>query len=367
MTRSGASLRLGRSHRKDGEVKNRDWGSRVEVIAMILGVAACLSGAASASAGVAGSRATTFTLYAKPLTVEFMNHADDRVRGMATNPFAAATAGLVIVAKGTEKSNGPFAGDDVLYTFNLYSTPALSKPTGTATFTCYFEFAKKATCEAYFKLANGLLLASGQVPFDGTRFSMQTEGGTSAFVGRRGAITAVSGGPNDVKAQRLDVTLTGTTGGSAAGKNLTLFSSATAVQYLNNADDEARGLTNNPFAGAVNKLRPKLTWKGNGPFAGDVVIYSFDLFRDSARKVHDGTAVYTCYFNYAHVAFCDAFYSVKSTGGTILASGPIDFNTTGFDLPVTGGTKGYIGASGSLKESATTTQNTQRIDFRLSG
>ncbi len=42
-----------------------------------------------------------------------------------------------------------------------------------------------------------------------------------------------------------------------AARKLTVYSVASQVQYLNNADDEARGMTNNPFDTALNKLRPK--------------------------------------------------------------------------------------------------------------
>src|ERR1700685_2631878 len=82
---------------------------------------------------------------------------------------------------------------------------------------------------------------------------------------------------------------------AAAGEHsLTIYTVASAVQYINNADDEARGMTNNPFSGTTNRLRPHLAWKGNGPFAGDVVIYSFKLYANSHLKNSVGLASYTC-------------------------------------------------------------------------
>jgi hypothetical protein len=340
---------------------------------LVMGVVVVLTGmlvlGAMAAAGSSGSAARSFVVYAKPSTVEFMNHADDRVRGMTTNPFAANAQALVLLTKGAEKGNGPFPGDDVLYTFKLYRDSGGSRSEGTATFTCYYTFGKRATCEAYFRLAGGLLLASGQIRFDSSGFELSASGGTEAYLGERGAITGLKGG-SSAGVQKLRVDLVSPAGSGLAagpGRSLAIYSSATAVQYLNNADDEARGLTNNPFSSGVNKLRPKLEWKGNGPFAGDVVIYSFNLFNDRSLKKKAGSATYTCYFNYKKMAFCNTYYSLKSGASTIVASGPIDFNTTGFSLPITGGTSRYVAARGELKETSVKTANAQRLEFRLLG
>jgi hypothetical protein len=338
----------------------------VVAVAWALVVGATAAGVARS----ADSSGKSFAIYAKPSTVEFMNHADDRVRGMAANPFAANAQALVLVTKGTEKGNGPFPGDDILYTFKLYPDAKLSKSDGTATFTCYYTFAKRATCEAYFKLNGGLLLASGQIQFGSSHFTLSASGGTEAYLGQRGAVTGVTGSGSPTAVQELQVDLVKPVGSGSkarAKRTLTIYSSATAVQYLNNADDEARGLTNNPFTSGLNKLKPKLTWKGNGPFAGDVVIYSFHLFSDRALKHRAGSATYTCYFNYAKIAFCDTYYSLQSGASTIVASGPIDFNRTGFSLPVTGGTSNYLAAGGEIKETPLKTANAQRLDFQILG
>ena len=102
-------------------------------------------------------------VYAVPATVQFMNHADDRLRGMSTNPFKLKAEAVILGKNGKEKGNGPFPGDDILYGFKLFADAKRSKPVGSAMFTCYYEFVKRATCDSYFDLAKGLLLASGQV------------------------------------------------------------------------------------------------------------------------------------------------------------------------------------------------------------
>ncbi len=240
-------------------------------------------------------------MYAAPTRVQFMNHADDRIRGMSANPFTPSQQALVILANGTEKKNGPFPGDDVLYSFALYPNSKLSKSNGSALFTCYFTFIKRATCEAYFQLKTGLVLASGQVRFNSTRFTLSVVGGTNAYLAshrvtwwRRPALEGKAGPAPRLRTARImradfahrAGTLAGCEAKLALGlhgrgarrdcrrvrrrrarrvrlrrrpeHSMTIYSVATNVQYLNNADDEARGSTNNPFDPATNKLKPKL-------------------------------------------------------------------------------------------------------------
>ena len=110
-----------------------------------------------------------------------MNHADDRLRGMSTNPFKLKAQAVIFNANGKEKGNGPFPGDDILYAFKLFADAKRTQPTGTAMFTCYYGFGKRATCDSYFDLAKGLLLASGQVPFGKTHFALGVTGGTHGY------------------------------------------------------------------------------------------------------------------------------------------------------------------------------------------
>jgi len=148
----------------------------------------------------------TFTVYAVPATVQFMNHADDRLRGMSTNPFKQKAEAVILGAGGKEKGNGPFPGDDILYGFKLFSDANRSKPAGSAMFTCYYEFVKRATCDAYFDLSRGLVLASGQVRFGGTHFTLGVTGGTKAYFG---ALGQVGSAPAARNAQRFDLHVTG--------------------------------------------------------------------------------------------------------------------------------------------------------------
>lgn len=155
-------------------------------------------------------------------------------------------------------------------------------------------------------------------------------------------------------------------GAGAAGKRaVTVYSVATGIQYINTADDRARGQTNNPLDEATRKLAPKSTGTGNGPFAGDVAVYALNLFSTPDLKKPAGTGVYTCYFNYDQRAFCKAYYKLAG-GSTLVASGPIDFKVSGFTIVVTGGTQKFLGVRGEVKV-APAPNNAQRIDFDLIG
>jgi hypothetical protein len=161
-----------------------------------------------------------------------------------------------------------------------------------------------------------------------------------------------------------------TTGNRVSAKRvLTVYSVATGLQYINSADDSARGHVNNPFDNATNKLAPKSSGGGDGPFAGDIAVYSVDLYSDSTLKRHAGSGVYTCYFNYDQHALCQAYYK-PSAGGTLVASGPVDFNTSGFTIVITGGTNTYLGVRGEVNVATANVatakkKGAQRVDFEL--
>ena len=159
-------------------------------------------------AGAQGStQATrTLTVYAVPATVQFMNHADDRLRGMSSNPFNQKAQAVIFNDKGNEKEDGPFPGDDILYAFKLFADAKRTQPAGTAMFTCYYGFKKRATCDSYFDLAGGLLLASGQVPFGASHFTLGVNGGTRAYFGALGQVDSVPAAGN---AQRFVLRMTG--------------------------------------------------------------------------------------------------------------------------------------------------------------
>jgi hypothetical protein len=148
----------------------------------------------AASGSSAGS--AKLTVYAFPATVQFMNHADDRLRGMSTNPFDFKKEAVILGAFGKEKGHGPFPGDDILYGFKLFADAKRTKPSGAAMFTCYYGFGKVATCESYFELEQGLVLGSGQVKFGVPRFTLGVTGGTDRYFGALGQVQATPAARN---------------------------------------------------------------------------------------------------------------------------------------------------------------------------
>jgi hypothetical protein len=156
----------------------------VTILALLMGVA---SGVGQAATGRQQLR-----VYAVPSTAQFMNHADDRVRGMSINPFNVNLKKLqvVLATNGKEKGNGPFPGDDVLYTFKLYSDSSLKASAGSAMFTCYYGYGKRATCDSYFDFRDGLVLASGEIVFNSKQFTLGISGGTSKYLGASGELKA---------------------------------------------------------------------------------------------------------------------------------------------------------------------------------
>jgi hypothetical protein len=148
------------------------------------------------------------------------------------------------------------------------------------------------------------------------------------------------------------------------GHQRTVYTVASAVQFLNSADDLARGKVNNPFNSATNKLSPKATEGSGQTLPGDVALFSFKLYANAALTKGDGTATYTCYFNYAKSALCQAYYEFNGGGGTVVSAGPVDFDKQGFSMVVTGGTKNYLGARGEVT-AVPAAKNAQRVALTL--
>jgi hypothetical protein len=198
----------------------------------------------------------------------------------------------------------------------------------------------------------------------GSRGEGRRTGGWSRSFRRRAALTAAAVGA--VAAMAAGSALAaGSASGVATGTRLvTVYSVATGVQYINTEDDRVRGHLNNPLDPAANKLAPKSSGTGNGPFAGDVAIYALSLYANPTLKRSAGSAVYTCYFNYDQHALCKAYFKLKA-GGTLVASGSIDFKSSKFEIVVTGGTNKYLGARGEVAAAAA--QRSSKIDFRLIG
>jgi len=148
---------------------------------------------------------------------------------------------------------------------------------------------------------------------------------------------------------------------ASASQGMTLYSIAKSEQYVNNADDRARGKGNNPF-GNFRDATATATHQSGAPFPGDEAIYAFDVYANDGLKKSVGTAVYTCQYNFNKNAWCDAVYEIN--GGTLFGSGAFNFNADTFALGITGGLGKYSGVTGGIR-SMPGPSHSQRLIFTL--
>ena len=145
----------------------------------------------------------TLTIYSVATQEQFLNHSDDRTRGVGNNPFGnfKDTSG----PSGKETSgNGPFAGDRSIFSFALFRTASTSSRIGSATFVCEYMFDQNAFCTTSYVLPRGTLIGTGFFNFNAETFDVSVTGGTGKYAGARGHLHADR---TVKKLQRLVVTL----------------------------------------------------------------------------------------------------------------------------------------------------------------
>ena len=147
---------------------------------------------ATATTRIAGSRQGALRLYSVATAEQFINNEDDRARAQGNSPFGNFKD-TAAVAK--ETGNGPFPGDQSLFTFDVYKSSDLKTKIGTATFSCQYNFNKNAFCEAVYTLKNGTLYGAGAFNFNATAFSIAITAGTGTYNGKTGQLAAKPG-PN---------------------------------------------------------------------------------------------------------------------------------------------------------------------------
>ena len=137
-------------------------------------------------------------MYATAEQEQYVNNSDSLQRGEGNNPFGNYKD---LEPLANKNANGPFPGDEALFSFNLYTGPSLTKRAGTAPFTCQYNFNKNAFCDASFQMAKGgTLIASGSFNFTASKFSLAITGGYGGYVDKRGSLTDV---PSANHAQKL--------------------------------------------------------------------------------------------------------------------------------------------------------------------
>jgi hypothetical protein len=140
-----------------------------------------------------------------------------------------------------------------------------------------------------------------------------------------------------------------------------LYSVAEREQFINNADDAARGAENNPsgISGDIPSLRAPAN---RSPTPGDEVLFSFNVYSSANLKTRSGTAIFTCQYNFDTDALCDVAF--KLNGGILIAEGAFNFNAMRFTLVITGGYGRYNDAVGAVEETPNP-NHAQELSFRL--
>lgn len=126
--------------------------------------------------------------------------------------------------------------------------------------------------------------------------------------------------------------------------DVTLYAVTVRAQFVNEADDIARGGGTNPFNVDVKTVPPRPN--GKAPLPGDDALFEFKLYSDTALKHAVGFGSYTCKYGFGNVGICEAYFSLGRS--TLFGSGPVDFDKTAFTVALSGGTGAYFNDNGEV-------------------
>jgi len=136
----------------------------------------------------AATQGRSLVLYAKPARAEFVNHNDDRERGILKNPFGSDYLPTPPSANSAKK--GARAGDNALFSLKLYSDRNLTRHVGTAIYSCTFNFAREAICDGHFQLRDGAMFAMGPANLGSGNLVLPVIGGTGRYSGAHGQLSS---------------------------------------------------------------------------------------------------------------------------------------------------------------------------------
>jgi hypothetical protein len=190
---------------------------------------------------------------------------------------------------------------------------------------------------------------------------------TAALVAVAAAATiavAIAGCRNDKAARPTAATSTvpAATATTPKGRSFVVYAKPKRAQFVNHADDRARGDKLNSFNADGLPTPPNANSGKKGTRAGDNALLSLTLYSDPNLTRAVGTATYSCTFNFAQEALCDGRFELG--GGTIIALGPAKLDGSETVLAVTGGTGRYAGAHGQVTSTASSAKKNTRI-FRF--
>ena len=296
---------------------------------------------------VAAATSHALTLYSVATGAQYINNNDDEARGDVNNPYGTQALHGAALAH-VENGNGPFAGDQAIFTFKLYGGSNLKASAGSAMLICQYNFNKNAFCDASYYLRGGALIGGGPLNFNAKRFALAITGGTKTYSRAAGEVDV---SPSANHAQRLSFIMS-SSADQSGDQAMTLYSAATAEQFVNNEDDRARGKGNNPFGNYFNSTSQPTQESVYGPFPGDQGLFGSVLYGGKDANKSSGSAVFTCQYGFGRNASCDASFQLN--GGTLIGIGAFNFSAQNYVIAVTGGTGKYRGAHGTVHVSPST-------------
>jgi hypothetical protein len=169
-------------HSKHHSVISRRHGAVGAILACAAFLVLCVG---QSGAALSAAHPPTLTLYSVAEQEQFVNNEDDRARGSGNNPFGNFKDKSGVAE---QQGHGPFAGDESVFSFNLYGRKTLKPKIGTAIFTCLYYFNKNAFCEASYTLDGGTVFAQGAFNFNATSFTLAVSGGLGKFAGATGEV-----------------------------------------------------------------------------------------------------------------------------------------------------------------------------------
>jgi hypothetical protein len=163
--------------------------------------------AAAGSASSSPKKTTSLqkiTVYSIPTHEAFVANADDEIRGDVSNPFGTHISRKASGLANLDEKQGPYPGDEALFSFNVFKTGTLETNVGSAVFTCQYYFDKNAFCDVSFQMNGGTLMGAGAFNFNASKFALAITGGYGSYSGATGDVQAT---PSGKLAQRLEFTL----------------------------------------------------------------------------------------------------------------------------------------------------------------
>jgi hypothetical protein len=146
----------------------------------------------------------TIVVYSLPTHEAFVANADDEIRGDVSNPFGTHISRKASGLANLDEKQGPFPGDEALFSFSVFKTSSLEVNTGSAVFTCQYYFDKNAFCDVSIQLNGGTLIGAGAFNFNAPTFAIAITGGYGKYTGASGDVQAT---PSGKIAQRLLISL----------------------------------------------------------------------------------------------------------------------------------------------------------------